>query len=357
MKRFLVAGLVFAFALAGCSSGAISGTASGAGEPGRTGPTAVITTAAARQVLSRYAAGVDQAEQQDQTTVLARYVAGSSYSIRATAFKDPTIRQAKPETFTQPTFYIPFRTSYPAWFAVSAHQGDQNVYLVFARESASAQWLEVFEPTVLTGVTVPDIATDRNGNAVPVPVGQAGQLPVAPDALPAAHAKYLDPAPTVTGRACPPGTSKVLAAKLGCVLSTPAPAAGTINFGSGRTDVTDLHDRSVFLANGKGEISVSNRHATTTDTVYALRTSDGGALVFYDLSAVMLLSPGPGFAGLFSIDYPDLITKGKNEDASFEVNYREQFAVDEPQGTPAKPQVVAQFSGAVSASCGGGPCH
>jgi hypothetical protein len=344
MKRCRLAGLVFAFAVAGCSAGTVSGTGTAASHPA--GPAAVITTAGARQVLAQFTSGVNQAQRTADTGVLARYVAGSSYQIRATAFKDPAIKRSPTESFDQPRFYIPFQTSYPAWFAVHA----QDTYLVFAKASASARWLEVYEPA--GHATVPAIATDRNGNAVP-----AGQLALAPDALPAAQAKYLDPpVPAASRRPCPPGTSKVVAAKLGCVVATPVPAAGTVTF-SDPAEVADLHDRSVFNSHGKGELTITNHHATTSDQVYALRTTGGGALVFYDLSAAMVLSPGAGFAGLFSIDYPDLITKGKNEDASFEVDYREQFAVYEPQGTPARPQVVAQSGGAVGASCGGGHCR
>jgi hypothetical protein len=362
MKRCYAAGLVLAFALAGCSSATISGT--GAGRPHQ-GPTAVVTTADAKQVLTQYTAGLNQALRAGETSVLARYVGGASYPIRVTAFKDPTIKQTPAQTFSQPRFAIPFQTTYPAWFAVRVHQQasgtGQDDYLVFTKAAAGAPWLEVFEPVVIAKTPQPTIATDKNGNAVAIPGTQAGQLAVAPDALPAAQAKYLDPVTPAAGggRPCPPGTSKALAAKLGCTPAAPTTAAtgsGTVTFSDG-SDIVDLHDRSVFTSHGSGEIAITNRHGVTTDPVYALRTTDGGALVFYDLSASMVLSPAGGFAGLFSIDYPDLITKGKNQDASFQVNYREEFAVDEPQGTPAKPTVVAQFGGATSASCGGGPCH
>jgi hypothetical protein len=364
MKRCYVVGLALAFALAGCSSGTISGTGAGTGQPNK-GPAAVVTTADAEQVLTQYMAGLDQALHAGETSVLARYVGGSSYAIRATAFKDPTIKQTPAQAFSQPRFYIPFQATYPAWFAVRVHQQasgtDQDDYLVFTKAAASTPWLDVFEPVVIGKAPQPTIATDKNGNAVAVPAAQAGQLALAPDALPAAQAKYLDPVTPAAGggRPCPPGTSKALAAKLGCTLAAPpttATGSGTVTFSDG-SDIVDLHDRSVFNSHGSSEIAITNRHAVTTDPVYALRTTDGGALVFYDLSASMVLSPAGGFAGLFSIDYPDLITKGKNQDASFQVNYREEFAVDEPQGTPAKPTVVAQFGGATSASCGGGPCH
>ena len=343
MKRCCVAGLVFAFAVAGCSAGTVSGTGTAASH--RSGPPAVVTAAGARQVLAQFTSGLNQAQRTGDTGVLARYVAGSSYQIRATAFRDPAIKRSPAESFDQPRFYIPFQTSYPAWFAVHA----QDTYLVFAKASASARWLEVFEPS--TGhATVPAIATDRQGYAVTAPVGQAGRLALAPDALPAAQTTYLNSlTPVGTGQPCPPGTSKVLAARLGCALPTPK----TVTFAS--SGLADLHDRAVFNQHGKGELTIVNHHATTSDQVYALRTTDGGVLVFYDLTADMVL--GTGFGVPFSIDYPDLITKGKNEDASFEVDYREQFAVYEPQGTPARPRVVGQFGGAVGASCGGGHCR
>src|SRR5262249_34679303 len=115
----------------------------------------------------------------------------------------------------------------------------------------------------------------------------------------------------------------------------------------------DLHDQAFFQGLAPGQLLVQDKHATTQDQVYALQTSDGGALTFYDLSATVTVSTIYG--QLFSLKYSGFIS-GSQQDANFEVKYSEQFAVYEPAGAQAQPRVLAENSGPVSAECGGGPC-
>jgi hypothetical protein len=88
--------------------------------------------------------------------------------------------------------------------------------------------------------------------------------------------------------------------------------------------------------------------------VFALRTTDGGALVFYDLTASLLL--GTPDAEPFSITIPGIFN-GKVQRPVFTVNYYEQFAVSETRGSGAKPRVVANDSGPVGGTCDGGDCQ
>jgi hypothetical protein len=94
-------------------------------------------------------------------------------------------------------------------------------------------------------------------------------------------------------------------------------------------------------------------HYASPDQVFALRTAGGGALVFYDLNATM--SMGAPFGDSFTVRYSGFLS-GKQSATSFDVNYNEQFAVYEPPGASAKPRVLAQFSGPVSAECDGAKC-
>jgi hypothetical protein len=338
--------LSVAIALSGCGS---SGS-------GRAEPSAVITAAGAKQVLAQYAATNNRSNELREASVLASYEAGSSYQIDAGAYAfhrvtDPANHDYTAVSYVRPAFYIPRQTGYPAWFAVRVHQQDvhppasgsssTDVYLLFSRSSASAKWLQVLDPEVLSGSgSAPQVAAGPHGTALQIAPGDAGRLALAPGQLPAAHVSYLDAgsAPTVPLR---PG------------LPTPKAAGPTVTFANGKTNLGDLHDQAFFQGLAPGQLDVQDTHATTPDRVYALQTTGGGALVFYDLSATLTISTVSG--QLFSLKYSGFIS-GSQKDANFEVNYREQFAVYEPAGAPVQPQVVAENSGPMSAECGGGPC-
>jgi hypothetical protein len=334
----------------------IAVSACGPGGAETTGPPPVITMAGAQKVLTQYMVGSNHANQLRDSSVLAGVEAGSSYQIDSGTYTfnrvaDPSNQNYSELSFVQPTFFIPHQTGYPAWFAVRAHQqpvppksGSSNadLYLLFTRASASAKWLEVLDPYVLSGAgPAPRVTTDSHGNALQVAPADAGRLALAPDRLPAADVDYLNAG---TGLAQPlrPG------------LPTPKPANSAVTFASGKTNLGVLHDQAFFEGlDAQGQLLVQVLHATTSDPVYALRTADGGALVFYDLSATMTISTIYG--QLFSVKYSGFIS-GSEQDAAFQVNYSEEFAVYEPAGAQAAPQVVAEVSGPVSANCGGGPC-
>jgi hypothetical protein len=333
-------------ALSGCGS---SGT-------GRAEPAAVITTAGAKNVLAQYTAANNRSNELREATVLASYEAGSSYQIDAGAYAnhrvtDPANHNYAPLSFVRPVFYIPRQTGYPAWFAVRAHQQDAqppksgsssaDLYLLFTRSSATAKWLQVLDPYVLSGTgSAPQVAADPHGNALQIAPSDAGRLALAPGKLPGADAGYLDAgsAPTAPLR---PG------------LPTPKAPGPIVTFANGKTNLGDLHDQAFFQGLAPGQLEVQDVHATTADPVYALQTTGGGALVFYDLSATLTISTLYG--QLFSVKYSGFIS-GTQKDANFEVEYREQFAVYEPAGAPVEPQVVAENSGPMAAKCGGGPC-
>jgi len=186
---------------------------------------------------------------------------------------------------------------------------------------------------------VPKVATDSHGNALQVAPADAKRLTLAPAQLPAADVDYLDA-----------GTGPTQPLRPG--LPTPKPPGTTVTFANGKTNLGVLHDQAFFEGLAQGQLLIQVVHATTADPVYALRTADGGALVFYDLSAKMTIR---AYGQLFSLKYSGFIS-GTQQDADFEVNYSEDFVVYEPAGAQASPQVVAEISGPVSAQCGGGPC-
>jgi hypothetical protein len=334
-----------AIAVSGCGS-------SGAGNAG---PSPVITAAGAQKVLAQYTAGTNHTNQLRDAGLLAEYEAGSSRQIDAGSYTfyrvaDPANQNYTALSYVQPSFSIPLQTAYPAWFAVRVHQqpvppksGSSNADLdmVFTRASASARWLEVLDGYVLSGAgPAPRVATDSHGNALQIAPTDGGRLALAPAQLPAADVGYLNAG---SGPAVPlrPG------------LPTPKASGPFVNFVNGETNLGVLHDKAFFEGQAPGQVVVQVVHATTADPVYALRTADGGALVFYDLSATMTISTVYG--ELFSVKYSGFIS-GSQKDANFEVNYSEQFVVYEPPGASVAPRVLAENSGPVSAQCGGGPC-
>jgi hypothetical protein len=347
MRRIvaLAAAVVPAVVLAGCGSAGGSSTSSS--------PAAgVVTEAGAQQVLSHYVTVNNQSNKLRQDSLLATYEGGSSYQIDAgdyrwTLTSDPSNKNYSVQSYTGPQFFIPQQSGYPAWFAVRVTQEDVPaatkkalIYLVFAKASASAPWLEVREPTAygMPGGSQPQIAV-KSGYATPVSPSDGTGLALAPGNLPAQDVNYLDAGniPTTPAR---PG------------LPTPNRPKVT-NFVNGTTGLGDESDTTFWKSHMPSGSSVLDSHQTTTDQIYALRTTGGGALVFYDLTASLVL--GAPFAQPFSITIPGFFNNSQ-QSTSFQLNYVDQFAVYEPPGSSASPQVVADETGPVSGECDGGPC-
>jgi hypothetical protein len=354
MRRIVAvtfAAVLPAILIAGCgSSGAQNG---GSGGTAASSGSGVVTLAEARQALSRYVTVNNRSNKLRQDGLLATYEGGSSYQIDAgdyrwTLTSDPSNKNYSALSYTSPRFFIPRQSAYPAWFAVRVTQEDvpsqtkkTPLYLVFTKASASAAWLEVRQPSAygMPAGTVPQVAT-ASGYATQVSPSDATGLALAPDKLPAQDVSYLDVGniPTTPPR---PG------------LPTPT-RPKVINFVNGTTGLGDESDASYWKAHMPAGSSVLDSHQTTTDQIYALRTTTGGVLAFYDLTASLTL--GAPFAQPFSITIPGYFNNSQ-QSTSFQLNYVAQFAVYEPPGASTSPQVLADETGPVSGECAGAPCH
>ncbi len=337
-----------AVVIAGCGS---SGSQPG-GSGGSASSSGVVTVAVARQVLSKYVTVNNRSNKLRQDSLLATYEGGSSYQIDAGDYRwtlnsDPSNKNYSVLSYADPQFFIPKQSGYPAWFAVHVVQEDvpsltkkAPMYLLFAKASASAPWLEVREPSAygLPAGQQPQVAT-KSGYATQVSPSDATGLALAPDDLPAKDVSFLDVGniPTTPAR---PG------------LPTPT-RPKVISFVNGTTGLGDLSDTSFWKSHMPSGSSVLDSHQTTTDQIYALRTTSGGALVFYDLTASLVL--GAPFAQPFSITIPGFFNNSQ-QSTSFQLNYVDQFAVYEPPGSSASPQVLADETGPVSSECAGAPC-
>jgi hypothetical protein len=354
MRRLLIIAAMAAIpavALAGCG-GAGSGAGSSSQKQGTTSPAGgVITPAGARQVLAQFASTNNQANKLRQASVLATYEGGSSYQIDVASYRESLILDKKnkgyaPVTYTDPVAYVPRQSTYPAWFAVRALAKwkitpTPYVYLVFTKASASAHWIEVLEPTTqgLPKQTLPTVATDAAGYATQVSPADATGVRLAPSALPAKQVTYLDVG-NIPTKPLRPG------------LPTPK-RPKVVTFANGNTGLGDLHDKAFWHSRLPPGSTQLDQHQVSPGSIYALRTTDGGALIIYNLAASLTLAAPDAtpftmtIAGIFD---------GKDSMRSAQVNYDEQFAVYEAAGASATPAVIAHESGAVSGECDGGPC-
>jgi hypothetical protein len=357
MRRLLVIAAMAAIpavALAGCGgSGAGSSAGSSSQKQGTTAPSGgVITPAGARQVLAQFTSTNNQANKLRQASVLATYEGGSSYQIDAAAYRaslisDPKNKKYATVTYPDPVFYVPAQKSYPAWFAVRTLTAGKNItnapytYMLFTKESASAKWIQILEPDTqgLPKQTPPTVATDKAGYATQVDPADATGLPLAPSALPAKQVTYLDVV-NIPTKPLRPG------------LPTPK-RPKVVNFTNGNTDLGDLNDKAFWHSRMPSGSTELDQHQVTTDPVYALRTTDGGALVFYNLTAQLTI--GAPDAVPFTMTIVGIFD-GKDSMRAADVNYDDQFVVDEAAGASATPTVIANYSGAVSGECDGGPC-
>ncbi|MFB4297742.1 hypothetical protein [Actinomadura sp. NTSP31] len=238
-----------ALAAAGCDDNTSS---AGVGPP-------ALTKQQAGQVLAAYATAVNRAGRRLDGKALPGIEGDPQLSMDDAALKlRRVIRQRPPAMkFTHTTFYVPRLHGYPHWFAADSitGKGKQTLRhaLLFTQAKAGAPWLLAADPYP-TDAALSRVALDPDGYATPVDAGDKG-LPVAPGKLPAAHAALLTGGPS-------------------------APGASALAKGPKTTET--------YAALKQGEQALAKRGVTLTSkfsaapyAVYALRTKDRGALVWY----------------------------------------------------------------------------
>ncbi|XRQ11301.1 hypothetical protein ACN3XK_10555 [Actinomadura welshii] len=152
-------------------------------------------------------------------------------------------------SLANPVFYVPRQDAYPKWFGVAALERsgseEQQVLGVFVKKDAKGRWRAAHWLTFKG--RPPQLAQDREG-----------YVPTAPDrGLPAAHAKFLRD-----------GDQSAI-----------VPDAYSSNAREG--DVGDWTVESEEVTVGPG-------------ASYALRTEDGGSMVWYGLQQEKVLTGGDG---------------------------------------------------------------
>jgi hypothetical protein len=339
--RWLVAGLV---AVAAASVGAalvLTGNSGGQPRAAKSSPLQTVapvmlptppppadqgalTMAQASQVLANYTTANNTANAQRSDSVLGMIETGSSYAVDAGLYR---LQQAE-GVATYPAFgpqreqyYIPRETAYPRWFVVQVANAELAAptkitgteYLLFTQTAPGAPWKNTVEPYLLASATAPSVALDGGGLATPVTATTALAVPVGQIAQ--VTASSLD------------GTS------LGGTAQLPNPG-----------NLADLMDRA-FWQGKLPASSVTDAHAPSGQ-VYGLRTTDGGALLFYANAAELTLTAPAGESMHLTI--PGFYSPSQSL-ARAGIGYQEQFATYDPPSGGSGLRVVADYSGITSA--------
>jgi hypothetical protein len=279
-----------------------------------------LTMAQAQQVLAAYTTANNTANAQRSDSLLATIETGSSYAIDAGLYR----LQGAENAATYPAFrpqraqyYIPRETGYPRWFVVLVANADLAApaksagteYLLFTQTGPGAAWKDAIEPYLVTGATAPAVALGTDGLATPVTAATA--LAVPEDQIAQVTASSLDA--TGSGQVPSPG------------------------------NLADLTDRSFWLGKLPAS-SVADTHIPS-GPVYGLRTTDGGALLFYADSAELTLTAPAGEA--MHLTVPGFYSPAESLPVAT-MGYLEQFATYDPPSGMSGPRVVADYSAMTS---------
>lgn len=346
--------LTAALAAAGCTS---NPPASSAGtQAGSTTPE--VTTARAGQVFASYVAVADRAASTGDASLALSQVTGVQKTaittqLKAAAFGTGALARYR---YGTPAFVLPRQDGYPRWFVASVTRSlvgqhrspggtaglslapTGQVLMVFQQGSATAPWLLSSTSQLPAGMSVPPLATDSAGYVATVSLDSGAQL-ARPDSTGALQAAVVDDGPAS------PATKVVATGNLTTGIYAAVRAALTPPAG----DVYQWELEGTHYSN------------------FALRTADGGALVFYGMyldSAVevpSILNKGVVKAGP-GITVPDylafLLAPGTTAKPRLRLDTQQllSFAAVDPPASPAsgaaaaKIQVIAIGGGLIYAS-------
>lgn len=279
-----------------------------------------LTLAQAASVLAGYTAGNNRANATRSVARLAAIETGSSYAIDAALDLTARASGAAPYPAFEPAsvaYYIP-RTepaTGPRWFAArvgnafasSPAKVSSVEYLLFLQAAPGARWRNAIEPYLLPAASAPRIMVGGDGLATAV-APAATSLAVAPVRLPVVTAGSFD-------------------------------GAGPMAIPAGVADRTD--ERA--WQRKAPTLTITDRHApATAGQAFALRTADGGALVFYTVAATMTITPPAG--SVFHLGIPGLQSSAQALRRAV-LQYRDQFAAYDPPAGAGPPRVIADYSG------------
>ena len=338
-----------ALAAAGCTSAPATGTGTGSGH----GTTAAVTAAEAQAAYQRIVAVVRAPENPAEMTAAASsttdvaHVMVSTNQLTARYFN----AQLPARDVTRvgaPVFYLPESAAYPQWFIAVAsatytgprlgpqwrgapggipwETADGHEVFLFTKASATAPWQLSSLSKLAPGMSLPALATDSSGRVPTVSLSDSALL-------------------------AEPGFTGPLQA--GMVDDGPAsPSAKVVSNGPLTTGIYDNERAGLLgLTAPHGDILQWNLEGSDYRQ-FALRTADGGALVFYamylnttvqtpaSLNLARPLNPGPAIS--VSQLLAPLLGHGKPAPrVKLEGQQLLSFAAVDPPANGGKIQVIA----------------
>jgi hypothetical protein len=280
-----------------------------------------ITATRARQVVTGYTAANNAANAQASRPALAAVETGSSLAIDSGIYQGQRAGGSAPYPAYGPvaaSYFIPLEqpAAYPHWFAVHVRNAFLSgsgkfinaEYLIFTQASPGAPWLEAMEPYIVNPRAEPAIALDANGFAAAVtPAGADLALP------PSAASRITAGAFDHGGQ--PANPRNLAAGRKAAALRKQLPPGATFRIS----------------------------HSATTDPVFGLRTTSGGALLFYDIGATLAMRAPTGATLRLSV--PGFVSP-EHRAASVRLAFSEQLAVFDPaKGHGTAEPIVADYSG------------
>jgi hypothetical protein len=297
------AGLAVAAALAaaGCASGSSTsaGTQSGSAAP-------AVTLAEASRAYGHYLAATTAAGAVQDKTAMLSHVTDVAEVVQSTNYLTMTYYHVHPPAadvrYGKPVFYLPESAGYPQWFVaevgttytgskppagttvagtaggVQWEFSDGHILLLFKKAGATDGWQLSSESALAPGESVPALAKDASGHVPVVPLSDTALL-VRPDVTGPLQAAVVDDGPASA--------------------ATKVVANGPLTTGIYGNERAGL----LGLSAPRGDVYQWQLEGSNY-TKFALRTADGGALVFYamylnttvDVPAVLnkgVAKPGP----------------------------------------------------------------
>ncbi|MFF1279585.1 hypothetical protein ACFVY4_02110 [Streptomyces sp. NPDC058299] len=270
------------------------------------------TRAEAARALTAFTDAYNKADKAYDSSLDAPYVTGAvadidSARLRAGHTNSPSgnARHA-PLALTDVTYTIPKKAGWPRWFVADARSnkgGAVRWVLVFTRHGQGERW-QVAYLTLMAPGAVPKFRTDEDGWAEAVPAGSA-QLAVRPDALSAAYTSYLK--------------------------------SGGGTFADGRdTSVLRAERRKAAEKPGLVRQFIDEPLTHGDYAPLALRTSDGGALVFFTTHHFEKRTAYPGASVPIPGKDVRALVKGEVKQSLMLESMAGEAALDPPAGGPVR---------------------
>jgi hypothetical protein len=223
------------------------------------------TQASALKVFNAYVTA-ERVALANHDQLLAESLTGSSqYTLLAAeyAIAAATGNQVTSPTYGKPTLYVPKLITYPQWFMATVpeyppHGGHpRTALMVFDRPDAAASW--TLDGTVLLRQDAPplNVKVDQNGYATALATTDPA-LEFRPVEVGATHAAVVDEGPA-------------------------SAAASVVAAGPLTTGIYQAHVATARQVAAQGN-TFGWQMEGTSYPVFALRTTDGGAIVFYTMS-------------------------------------------------------------------------